>query len=326
MIRMGGEKPPILFGGFMGNKNSKTYKPANLRNTPLFFLFLLPSVFAFVMVIIIPFFLGMYYSFTDWNAITGTEVKWVGLRNFIAIMSDITFLHSFMITTLYAFFNIIVLNVVAFFLSLLVTSKLKFTNVYRSGFFLPNIIGGLILGYIWQFIFNNAIPSFGAAIGFNWLKENQFLANKSLSLLAIIIVGTWQYAGYIMMIYVAAIQTIPESLTESAQIDGANYMQRVRHIVFPMIIPAFTVSMFLTLINSFKQFDVNYSLNGGGPSGMFMGRALLTNQFLALNIYQTAFSLRQLAQGQAKAVIFFIVITVISLIQVRQNKKREIEM
>jgi len=163
-------------------------------------------------------------------------------------------------------------------------------------------------------------------IGFTWLKENLFLAHRYLALLAIVIVGTWQYAGYIMMIYVAAIQTIPQSLTEAAEIDGANYPQRLRHIMFPMIIPAFTVSMFLTLINSFKQFDVNYSLSNGGPSGMFMGKALMTNEFLALNIYQTAFSFRQLAQGQAKAILFFVVITVISLIQVRSNKRKEIEM
>jgi raffinose/stachyose/melibiose transport system permease protein len=306
--------------------DKKTYRPANLRNTPLFFLFLLPSVFAFVMIIVIPFFMGIYYSLTDWNAITGTEVKWVGLRNFAAVFTDITFLHAFGVTALYAVFNILIVNLVAFFLALLVTGKLRYTNIYRSGFFLPNIIGGLILGYIWQFIFNNAIPAFGGAIGFTWLKDNPFLADKNLSLMAIVIVSTWQYAGYIMMIYMAAIQTIPQSLTEAAEIDGANYLQRLRHIMIPMIIPAFTVSMFLTLINSFKQYDVNYSLNNGGPSGMFMGKALMTNQFVALNIYSTAFSLRQLAQGQAKAVIFFIVITAISLVQVRYNKKREIEM
>jgi raffinose/stachyose/melibiose transport system permease protein len=147
-----------------------------------------------------------------------------------------------------------------------------------------------------------------------------------MALLAIVIVGTWQYAGYIMMIYVASIQGIPDSLLEAAEIDGANYFKKLRAIIFPLVAPAFTVSMFLTLINSFKQFDVNYSLTAGGPSGMFMGKALMTNEFLALNIYNTAFSYNQLAQGQAKAIIFFIVIAVISMIQVRANKKREIEM
>jgi len=278
------------------------------------------------MVIIIPFFMGIYYSFTNWNAITGTAVEWVGFKNYIAIQADITFLHSFLVTVAFAVMNIVVLNVCSFFMALLVTSNLKFKGIYRAGFFLPNLIGGIILGYIWQFIFNNAIPSFGSVIGNTWLQENQFLANQYLALLAIVIVSTWQYAGYIMMIYVASIQGIPDSLLEAAEIDGTNYGQRLRHIVFPLVAPAFTVSMFLTLINSFKQFDVNFALTAGGPSGMFMGKALMTNEFLALNIYQTAFAYRQLAQGQAKAIIFFLVIAIISLIQVRANKKKEVEM
>jgi raffinose/stachyose/melibiose transport system permease protein len=293
----------------------------------MFFLFLLPAVFAFYMVIIIPFFMGIYYSFTNWNAITGTAVKWTGFRNYLAIFrSDITFLHSFLVTVAYAVINIMVLNVCAFFMALLVTSKIKFKGIYRAGFFLPNLIGGIILGYIWQFIFNNAIPKIGEVIGFTWLKDHQFLADQYLALLAIVVVGTWQYAGYIMMIYVAAIQGIPDSLLEAAEIDGANYIEKLKAITFPMVAPAFTVSMFLTLINSFKQFDVNYALTAGGPSGMFMGRALMTNEFLALNIYNTAFAYRRLAEGQAKAIIFFLVIVVISLIQVRANKKKEIEM
>ena len=278
------------------------------------------------MVIVIPFLMGIYYSFTNWNAITGTTVEWVGFKNYFAVLKDITFLHSFLVTVAYAVMNIVVLNICAFFMALLVTSKLKFNGIYRAGFFLPNLIGGLILGYIWQFIFNNAIPSLGGLIGFTWLNENLFLANRYLALLAIVIVGTWQYAGYIMMIYVAAIQGIPDSLIEAAEIDGVNYLQRLKNIVFPLVAPAFTVSMFLALVNSFKQFDVNYALTNGGPSGMFLDRAIMTNEFLALNIYQTAFSYRQLAQGQAKAIIFFIVLAAISLIQVRANKKREIEM
>jgi raffinose/stachyose/melibiose transport system permease protein len=279
------------------------------------------------MVIIIPFFMGIYYSFTNWNAITGTAVEWVGFKNYLAIFrSDITFLHSFLVTVAYAVINIVVLNVCAFFMALLVTANLKYKGIYRAGFFLPNLIGGIILGYIWQFIFNNAIPKLGETIGFMWLKNHQFLADQYLALLAIVIVGTWQYAGYIMMIYVASIQGIPDSLLEAAEIDGANYIQKLKAITFPLVAPAFTVSMFLTLINSFKQFDVNYALTAGGPSGMFMGKALMTNEFLALNIYNTAFAYRQLAQGQAKAIIFFLVIVIISLIQVRANKKKEIEM
>ena len=278
------------------------------------------------MVVIIPFFMGLYFSLTDWRAISGATVTWVGLQNYFQVLKDNTFLNSFIITTTYAMVSIVVLNVVAFFLALLVTSNIRFTGVYRSGFFMPNLIGGLILGYIWQFIFNSAVPAFGSTIGFMWLKEHLFLADKYLALMAIVIVGTWQYAGYLMMIYVAALQAIPTSLLEAAEIDGANFAHRIRYITFPLVAPAFTVCMFLTLVNSFKQFDVNFSLTAGGPAGMFMGRAVLTNQFLALNIYQTAFAFNRLAEGQAKAVIFFIVLTIFSLIQVRQNKRKEIEM
>jgi len=291
-----------------------------------FFLFLFPSVFAFIMVIIIPFFMGIYFSFTDWIAITGAKTTFVGLKNYFAVLKDVTFLNSFIVTIIYAILNIAMINICAFFLALLVTQKLKFSNFYRAGFFLPNLIGGIILGYIWQFIFNNAIPAFGKLIEFNWLRENLFLINRNLAMLAIVAVGTWQYAGYIMMIYVAAIQGIPESLLEAAEIDGVSSVQRLRYIIFPLVAPAFTISMFLTLVNSFKQFDVNYALTNGGPSGMFMDRVVMTTEFLALNIYKSAFAYNQLAQGQAKAVIFFIVLAVISIIQVRANKKREIEM
>ena len=296
------------------------------QNKLIFFLFLFPSLFAFTMVIIIPFFMGIYYSFTDWNAMTETVVSWVGLKNYFAIFKDITFLNAFLITVVYALMSIAILNICAFFLAVLVTSKIKLKGLYRAGFFLPNLIGGIILGYIWQFIFNNAVPAIGKVIQSTWLQENLFLIDRNTALLAIVIVGTWQYAGYLMMIYMAAIQAIPDTLVEAAQIDGVNYFQRLRHIVFPLVAPAFTVSMFLTLINSFKQFDVNFALTAGGPSGMFMGRAVMTNEFLALNIYKSAFTYRQLAQGQAKAIIFFIILVVISIIQVRYNKKREIEM
>ena len=295
------------------------------KHSPIFFLFLLPAVFSFVFVIVIPFIMGIYYSFTDWSAITGIEVNWVGFTNYIAIFQDITFLHAFLVTVAFAVMNIIMVNIVAFSLALLVTNKLKLVGVYRIGFFLPNLIGGIILGYIWQFIFNNAIIAFGNTIGSDFLSSS-FLANRHLSLLAIVIVATWQYAGYIMMIYVAAIQSVPAALMEAAEIDGAKYHQRLRHILMPLVAPAFTVSLFLTLVNSFRQFDVNFALTAGGPAGMFMGRSLMTTELLALNIYQTAFAFRELAQGQAKAIVFFLVLTLIALIQVYFSKRKEVEM
>jgi len=301
-------------------------KAKTKKHSPIFYLFLLPAVFALVFVIIIPFILGVYYSFTDWNAVSPTQVNWVGLRNYVAVFNDVTFLHSFIVTTVFAIINMIVINIVAFTLAMIVTSKLKLTNIYRAGFFLPHLIGGIILGYIWQFIFNNAIPAFGNTIGFSWLAQNPFLADRNLAILAIVTVSTWQFAGYIMMIHVAAIQGVPTSLLEAAEIDGATYFQKIRRVLLPLIAPAFTISTFLTLLNSFRIFDVNLALTAGGPSGMFMGRALNTTEFLALNIYNTAFAFRELAQGQAQAVIFFITITSISLVQVYFSKRKEITM
>jgi len=296
------------------------------RHSPIFYIFLFPAAFSLLFVVIIPFILGIYYSFTDWNAITGTQVTWIGLQNYQAIFNDNTFIHSFIITTVFAALNMTIINLVAFLLALLVTNKLKFTGFYRAGFFLPNLIGGIILGYIWQFIFNNAVPYFGQVAGITWLANNPFLANRNLAVLAIIIVSTWQFAGYIMMIYVAAIQSAPSSLLEAASIDGATYIQRVRFILLPLVAPAFTIASFLTLLNSFRAFDVNLALTAGGPSGMFRGQAIMTTEFLALNIYNTAFAFRELAQGQAKSVIFFIAITSIALIQVYFNKRKEIMM
>jgi len=296
------------------------------KYSPIFFLFLLPAVFAFVFVIVIPFFTGIYYSFTDWRAITGIETNWVGLSNYAAIFQgDVRFLHAFLVTILFSLMNIVAITVVAFSLALLVTTKLKLVGIYRVGFFLPNLIGGIILGYIWQFIFNNALTAFGSAIGSEFLATS-FFTNRHLSLFAIVIVSTWQYAGYIMMIYVAAIQSVPTSLLEAAQIDGASYSQRLRHIMMPLIAPAFTISMFLTLVNSFRQFDVNFALTAGGPAGLFMGESLMTTELLALNIYQTAFAFNELAQAQARAVLFFVMLTVIALVQVYFNKRKEIEM
>ena len=301
-------------------------KQTKMEEKLWFYIFLAPALIAFTLVIVIPFLIGIYYSFTDWPQITSTNVSWVGLANYTAIFRDVTFLNAFIITTLFAILNIIAVNVVAFGFALIVTAKLKLTNMYRIGFFLPNLIGGIILGYIWQFIFNNAVPKFGMLSGITWLAENPLLADRWFALIAIVTVATWQAAGYIMMIYVASIQSTPPSLMEAAEIDGATYTQRLRYILMPLMAPSFTVSLFLTLVNSFKQFDVNFALTAGGPSGMFRGQAIMTNEFLALNIYNTAFSFRELAQGQAKAVVFFVVITIISVGQVWYNKKKEIEM
>lgn len=277
------------------------------------------------MVIIIPFGLGVYYSFTNWNGAAGANIELVGLVNYKAILSDKRFFYSFALTGLYAVISMTVVNLVAFGLALLTTQELRLKNVYRTGFFLPNLIGGLVLGYIWQFIFNAAIPAVGDLLKNDFLRKS-FLASPTSAFLAIVFVAAWQYAGYIMMIYIAALQNVPAELTEAAQIDGADNWNRLRHITLPMIAPAFTVASFLTLVNSFKMFDVNVSLTNGLPITQFAEQPVFSTELVAMNIYNTAFALNRMSQGQAKAVLFFVVLVILSLVQVYFNKRREVEM
>ena len=287
------------------------------------FLFIFPTLFAFLMVIIIPFILGIYYSFTDWQG-TGAVSQMVGLDNYKAIFQEPGFLHSFLVTLLFTVLNIITVNVVAFIISLLVTSEIRGRNVYRAGFFVPNLIGGIVLGLVWQFIFSNILPSIGQAIGWPTLSKS-LISNKDTVMLTLVTVNTWQYAGYIMLIYVAAIQGISKSVMEAAEVDGAKYWTRVTKIQIPLMANAFTISLFLTLTNSFKMYDVNVALTNGGPVSIFMNKPVQASELLALNIYNTAFKYNNMAQGQAKAVIFFVVLTIFSIIQVTWNKSKEVE-
>ena len=230
------------------------------------FLFLLPTLLAFVMVIIIPFIYGIFYSFTDWQG-TGSFTKMVGFENYAAIFKEPAFLHSFLKTLEFTVINIITVNVVAFIISLLVTSEIRGRNVYRAGFFVPNLIGGIVLGLIWQFIFSNILPAVGSAIGWDLISKS-LISNKDTVMFTMVTVNTWQYAGYIMLIYVAAIQSISKSVMEAAEVDGAKYWTRITKIQIPLMANAFTISLFLTLTNSFKMYDVNVALTNGGPVGI----------------------------------------------------------
>ena len=287
------------------------------------FLFLVPTLIACLMVIIIPFIFGIYYSFTDWQG-TGVVNKVVGLENYRAIFQEPGFLHSFLVTLLFTVLNIITVNVVAFIISLLVTSEIRGRNVYRAGFFVPNLIGGIVLGLVWQFIFSNILPTIGQTLGWATLSKS-LISNKDTAMITLVTVNTWQYAGYIMLIYVAAIQGISRSVMEAAEVDGAKYWTRITRIQIPLMANAFTISLFLTLTNSFKMYDVNVALTNGGPVTVFMSKPVQATELLALNIYQTAFKYNNMAQGQAKAVIFFIVLTIFSIIQVSYNKSKEVE-
>lgn len=280
-------------------------------------LFVIPLLFAFVNVVIIPFIMGIVYSFTNWNGFAFKGSSFVGLKNYTTVLQDQKFTTSFWVTTKYTFVMVILVNILGLALALLVTSKIKSKNALRGIFFLPNLIGGLILGFIWQFIFSKFFVQLGQAthsskLFFNWLQ------NPTASLWAMVAVGVWQMAGYVMVIYIASIESIPDDVMEAASIDGANSWTKFRKITLPLITPAFTISLFVTLSNSFKQYDTNLSLTNGGPYG--------STELITMNIIHTAFGYNKYAQAQAKAIIFFLVIMVITVLQVYSTKKKEVEM
>ncbi len=286
-------------------------------------LFVAPCVFAFAMNIIIPFGFGLYYSMTDWNGVS-PDIHFVGLANFAGLFSSPDFIYSFIITVAYTAINIVLVNAVSFGLSLIVTGRIRGRNFLRAGFFIPYLIGGIVLGYIWQFIFNNALVAVGKSLSIAALQSS-FLSKPGTVIWIMSIVNTWQYAGYIMLIYVAAIQGIPASLMEAAEVDGANYPTRVFKILMPMMANAFTISLFLTLTTSFKQFDMNLTLTNGGPATRFMDTPIKASQLLAMNIFNTA-TANRMAEAQAKAVVLFVALVVVALLQVAANKKKEVEL
>lgn len=293
------------------------------RNTVVNILFVAPCVIAFTMIILIPFFFGLYYSMTDWNGVNNS-VHFVGLKNFVNLFSVPDFLYSFLITIAYTVINIVFVNVVSFVLSLIVTSNLRLRNFYRAGFFVPYLIGGIVLGYIWQFILNSIVVAIGESLSIPLLQAS-FLSNPNTVIWTMSAVNTWQYAGYIMLIYVASIQSIPASIMEAASVDGAKYVTRIFRILIPMMANAFTISLFLTLTTSFKQFDMNLTLTNGGPATRFLDSPVKASQLLAMNIFNTA-TANRMAEAQAKAVVLFVALVVVSLIQVSMNKKKEVEM
>ncbi|EID43610.1 carbohydrate ABC transporter permease [Parageobacillus thermoglucosidasius] len=284
------------------------------KQTLWYWLFLAPVLIALTVVVIIPFIFGLYYSFTDWNGIQSTQ--FVGLKHYMEVFQDKEFLNSLWFTVKFSVASVIFINVLGLTLALIVTQKMKTSKILRTIFFMPNLIGGLILGFIWQFIFIKVFASIGDLLNIESLKG--WLSTPETGFWGLVILMSWQMAGYIMVIYIAYLENIPQELLEAAEIDGANSFQRFRHITFPLVAPAFTVSLFLTLSNSFKLYDQNLSLTGGGPYN--------STQMLAMEIFKTAFSENQMAYAQSKAVIFFIIVAIISLTQVYFNKKREVEM
>ncbi len=285
-------------------------------------IFLFPLLFAFLVTVIIPLVLGVSYSFTDWDGIRMNNV--VGLANYTKIFSQKDFIWSILITFMFVVFNMILVNLVAFLLALLCTSRLKGMGFFRAAYFLPNLIGGIVLGYIWKFVFSNVVTKITMAL----IKDNtSMLENFKTAFFAIIIVYVWQYAGYIMLIYITGLNTVPGDVIEAAAIDGASPMQTLFNIKIPMIAPTITICTFLTLTSAFKQFDVNLALTNGTPSADFMGEYITQGtSMLALNIFQTAVVKDNYPLGQSKAVLFFIILAIVSILQVRISNKKEVEL
>ncbi|AKG72954.1 carbohydrate ABC transporter permease [Salinicoccus halodurans] len=283
---------------------------------PMYWVFLAPVLAALLIVVVVPFIWGIYYSLTEWSGDMAQTPVFKGFDNYANLLSDPTFLNALWFTFKYAIVTVIIINVVGFSLALIVTSYIKSKNMLRTIFFMPNLIGGLILGFIWQFIFTDIFNFIGNAMGVEMLQG--WLATPATGFWGMVILHVWQMAGYIMIIYIAYLQSIPDELLEAADMDGASYMQKLKNVILPLVAPAFTVSMFLTLSGAFKIYDQNLSLTGGGPGG--------STKMIAMDIVDTAFAMNTMGMAQAKAVVFFIIVAILSLTQVYYNKKKEVEL
>lgn len=275
-----------------------------------FFTFAFLPLFAFTTVLLIPFLVGVMLTFTDWNGITPIDsfnYNWIGLENFVKAFSSLEFLSVLWLTVRYVVLVIIFTNVIAFGLALLVSSKLPLRNVFRAAFFVPNLIGGVILGFIWQFIFANFVPYIGDLTGIELLKYS-WLVETPKAFASLVIVSVWQLSGYMMLIYIAGLTGISDEVLEAASIDGANPFRQMVSIKIPLMVNAFAISIFLTLRNSFMVFDVNLSLTDGGP--------FRSTEMMTLHIFNEAFVAQNFGTAQAKSLILFLIVAVIAIAQV----------
>ncbi len=276
-------------------------------------------LFAFVTVLLIPFVLGLLLTFTNWDgvsSITSLNYGWIGLESYIESLTDSDFWGALILTFKYVILVLVFTNLVAFSIAMLVTSKLRGRNFFRSVFFVPNLIGGVILGFIWVFIFSRFMEFVGSITNIE-LFEYSWLVDPDKAFLALVIVGVWQMSGYMMLIYIAGLVGVPNDVLEASSIDGANGRQQLRHIILPLMIPAFTISLFLTIRNSFMVFDVNLALTNGGP--------FRATEMVTLHIYNEAFLFQNYGTGQAKAVILFLIVAIIAIFQVVMTKRLEVE-
>lgn len=288
-----------LFSG----KENKEMQKAIKKYFPVF---VLPTMIAFTIGFIAPFLLGIYLSFCKFTTVTDAE--FIGLGNYIKTLGDAEFIHSLWYTALYTVVTVLLINVLAFAVAMLLTKGIKGTNIFRTVFFMPNLIGGIVLGYVWQLLLNGILANFDRTLTYS----------EVYGFWGLVILVLWQQVGYMMIIYISGIQNIPGELIEAAKIDGANSWQILKNVTIPMVMPSITICTFLTLTNGFKLFDQNLALTNGAPSKM--------SELLALNIYNTFYGRAGWeGVGQAKAVEFFVLVAIIALIQNKLTRSKEVQ-
>ena len=279
-----------------------------------FCIFALPGLFCFLAVVIVPFLYGVYLTLTDWNGVSSVK-NFVGLKNFAAMAKDVQFWNSLLLTFKYVIAVVVLVNVLAFLIAYLLTRGFKGQNFFRAGFFTPNLIGGIVLGYIWQFVFSRVFVSIGEATGWN-LFEISWLSKPNTAFAAMVLVTVWQLSGYMILIYVAGFTGLDTEVMEAAGIDGASGWKKMKNIILPLMMPSITICLFLTLSRAFMVYDVNLSLTGGAPYG--------STEMAAMHVYEKAFTSRQFGTGQAEAIVLFLIVACISGIQVYITKKKEV--
>lgn len=269
-------------------------------------IFVLPTLAAFTIVFAVPFILGLGLSFTEFTTVL--DAKWVAFANYVKAFSNMDFLNALWFTVKFTVVSVITINVISFGLAALLTKGFKGTNIFRTVFFMPNLIGGIVLGYIWQLIINGILQNIGVTITYD----------AKYGFWGLVLMMNWQLIGYMMIIYIAGIQNIPSDLQDASKVDGANRRQTLRHVTLPLVMPSITICFFLTITNSFKLFDQNLALTAGAPSKQ--------TAMLALDIYNTFYGkIGWEGVGQAKAVIFFIIVAAISFAQLIYTRNKEVE-
>jgi raffinose/stachyose/melibiose transport system permease protein len=286
-----------------------------MKKARKFILFAGPALFFFLFIIGASFVSGVQLSFTDWNGLADSY-RFIGLENFIGAFRDMEFIISLGKTFTYVFFVVILTNIIAFGIAFGLTRGLRMQGVYRVGFFTPNLIGGVVLGLIWRFVFSTALPGIGEFFHIGFLEHN-LLSKPNTAFASLILVSVWQMAGYLMLIYMAGIVGLPKDVLEAGKLDGATGFDELKSIILPLIMPSITICGFMSIKNAFMTYDINMSLTNGGPYA--------STKLVAMQVYERAFTSQQYGVGQAEALILFVIVATITLIQVSISKSKEVQ-